>query len=57
MAMALAFIRLGKRVTVLTDEANEAVVLAAGAALGATTTPPLINTQEKPRSPRASPGN
>ena len=56
MAMALAFIRLGKRVTVMTDEANEAVVLAAGAALGATTTPPLINSEEKPRSPRASPG-
>ena len=55
MAMALAFIRLGKRVTIMTDEANEAVVLAAGAALGATTSPPLVNVEEK-RSPRASPG-
>jgi hypothetical protein len=35
MAIALALIRLGKRVVVATDEVNEQVLLAAAAALGA----------------------
>ena len=36
MAIALALIRLGKKVVVATDEVNEQVLLAAAAALGAT---------------------
>jgi NAD(P)-dependent dehydrogenase (short-subunit alcohol dehydrogenase family) len=38
MAIALALIRLGKKVVVATDEVNESVLLAAAAALGATST-------------------
>ena len=44
MAIALALIRIGKRVTVITDEVNEDVVLSAGAALGATKTSSLTHS-------------